>query len=124
MPQHPTDADIELVNREILARRAGAKLPAEGQQPGVDARAAADLSGLTANHFRAGIRPLTDPEVTEWVAAYRAQYQRYADSEIVTLMESRLAAALAADGRTLPPFAPAERLRILRLAAAKAGNGI
>jgi hypothetical protein len=36
---------------------------------------------------------------------------------IVTLMEKRLAAALAADGRTLPSLSSEERLRALRIAA-------
>jgi hypothetical protein len=72
--------------------------------------------------------PLTDNEVTEWVAAYRAGYQRYAHDPqgeaIIGLMEKRLAAALAADGKTLPSFTPAERLKALRLAAAaRTGNG-
>jgi len=64
----------------------------------------------------------------DWVRAYRAGYERFAHDPqgeaIITLMEKRLAAALEADGRTLPPFSAEERLRALRIAAAARGNGI
>ena len=125
-----TDADIEQVNQAILARRAERETaavkppkPVDGQQP----RMAVDLTGLTPNDFRAGMPALTDVETAEWVQAYRAGYQRFAHDPqgeaIITLMEKRLAKALAADGRTLPPMSPEEKLKALRSAAAKRGNG-
>jgi hypothetical protein len=129
-PRH-TDADIEAVNREILSRRAAREAaavkppePVDGQQP----RMAVDLTGLTPNDFRAGMPALSDAETAEWIQAYRAGYQRFAQDAhgeaIITLMEKKLAAALAADGRTLPPMSPDEKLKALRTAAAKRGNGI
>jgi hypothetical protein len=71
---------------------------------------------------------LSASETAEWIQAYRAGYSRFAHDPqgeaIITLMEKRLAAALEADGKKLPPFPPEERLRALRIAAAARGNGI
>jgi hypothetical protein len=129
-PRH-TDEDIAEVNRMILERRAErAKPPALEAQPTGEGqpRPAVDLSGLTANDFRAGMPSLSASETAEWIAAYRVGYQRFAHDPqgeaIITLMEKRLAKALAADGRTLPPMSPEEKLKALRTAAAKRGNGI
>jgi hypothetical protein len=71
-----TDVEIEEVNREILARRverAGIKpaSPAEGKLAQGEARPAVDLSGLTANHFRAGLPALSASAVAEMVETYR-----------------------------------------------------
>jgi hypothetical protein len=126
-----TDADIEQVNQAILARRAEREAaavkppePVDGQQP----RMAVDLTGLTANDFRPGMPALTDAETAEWIQAYRAGYSRFAHDPqgeaIITLMEKRLADALKADGKTLPPFYREDRLKALRIAAAARGNGI
>jgi hypothetical protein len=124
----PTDNDIEQMNRQILERRAerGAGIatkppaPSEGPQP----RPASDPK----NEFRAGLPPLSAAAIAEWIATYRAGYSRFAHDPqgeaIITLMEKRLAAALAADGRTLPPLSSEERLKALRIAAAARGNGI
>ena len=52
--------------------------------------------------------------------AWRATYNNYDNPEIVELMEAKLAAAFVADGWTLPPLSPADRLKLLRrLHAAK-----
>jgi hypothetical protein len=129
-PKH-TDEDIAEVNRMILERRAErATPPAQEAQPTGEGqpRPAVDLSGLTPNDFRPGMPALSEAETADWIATYRAGYQRFAHDPqgeaIITLMEKRLAAALEADGRKLPAFSPEERLRALRIAAAVRGNGI
>jgi hypothetical protein len=126
-PRH-TDEDIEAVNREILARRAERVAPAPAAQPsgGEQPRAPrqpSDFSGLDKNEFRGGMPALSEAETAAWIEAYRAGYERYATdpngAEIIKGMEARLAAALAADGVKLPPQSPDDRLKALRLAAAR-----
>jgi hypothetical protein len=63
--------------------------------------------------FETGPRRLTDQQVAEAAAAYRAQYAN-ADEELAKLMEAQLAAALTEDGYTVPPRPPADRLRELK----------
>jgi hypothetical protein len=132
-PRH-TDEDIEAVNSEILARRAGRAAPAPaaqpsgGEQPPAAQRRAVDLTGLSKNEFRSGMRDLSNEETAEWVRAYRASYALLAHDPqgeaIITLREKRLAAALAADGKVLSPMSTEEKLSALRKAAAARGNGI
>jgi len=131
-PRH-TDEDIEAVNSEILARRAGrAKPPAPAAQPSGEQppapRQPSDFTGLGKNEFRSGMPTLSEEETADWIAAYRAGYERFAHDPqgeaIITLMEKKLRAALEADGKKLPPFSREERLRVLRKAAAARGNGI
>jgi hypothetical protein len=127
MPQHPTDADIEEVNREILARRAEAKPPAPRPQPADEARPA-DISSMVKNDFRGGMPALDATAVAEMVETWRAGYSRFAldpnGEEIIRGLETKLAAALAADGVKLPPLSSTERLRALRVAAAMRANDI
>jgi hypothetical protein len=130
MKYHPGPEEIEQVNREILARRAErvgvAVNPTAGQQSATLSRQPSDFTGLTQNDFRQGMPALSDAETADWIAAYRAGYSRFAHDPqgeaIITLMEKRLATALEADGRKLPPFDPADRLRALRAAAAARAN--
>jgi hypothetical protein len=83
---------------------------------------------MTPNDFRGGLPALNDDQTNEMIAAYRARYTQLARDPqadaIIAGMEAKLAAALAADGKTLPVLSPAENLRLLRVGAAARGNGL
>jgi hypothetical protein len=63
--------------------------------------------------FETGNPRLTDYQVREMVAVWRARYGEY-DDELRAIQEQRLKAALQADGYTVPELPTGDRLRALK----------
>ncbi|MGC1889035.1 MAG: hypothetical protein WA709_23585 [Stellaceae bacterium] len=102
---------LRIRGERVLAQEAAAK--AEDQQRGeLIERHRADPNA-TRIEFETGTPRLTDQQVAEATAAYRAQYAS-CDEELAKLMEARLVAALCADGYKVPPMPAKDRLRELK----------
>ena len=119
----PTTADLMEMEREIMQRRGERADRAKAEAAKAEAEAAksrppADPAAQPTFVMGEPRRP--ESEVLSAAAAYRANYANY-DEEIAALMEARLVAALTADGYTVPPIPPEDRLKVLRQRAAK-GN--
>jgi hypothetical protein len=126
MAREPTEAELVQAEREIMEWRGqrviDARKAAEEAAKAPGARKLAELSGLKeADFLGAGPPELTARQIAETATAYRANYSRYDDPEIVALLEERLAAAFKADGYSLPPMPAEDRLKMLLRRAAK-GN--
>lgn len=117
--REPTLAEWAAEEQRLLRIR-GERVQAEEAAANVAAKQRAEMierhranPNATRVEFETGPRRLTDQQVADAAAAYRAPYAN-CDEELAKLMESRLAAALTADGYKVPPRSPADRLRELK----------
>jgi hypothetical protein len=114
--REPTRAELEAAELEIMIRRGervrAAEAAAKAETEAAKLRPSPDPS-QPQPIFETGPRRLTETQVRETAAAYRANYANY-DEELANLMEARLVAALQADGYAVPPQRPADRLRALK----------
>ena len=113
--REPTRAELEAVAREIMHRR-GKRILAE--EAAAKSRAEAERNRPPPDPtyvptFEMGPPRLTERQVQELAAAYRAAYANV-DEELRNLMEARLTSALSADGYKVPPMPAKDRLRELK----------
>jgi hypothetical protein len=114
--REPTRAEVEAAETAVLIRRGERLRAAEAA-----AKAEAEAVKLCPPPDRPQPQPifeteprrLTESQVQEAAAAYRANYAN-CDEELRNLMEARLTAALKADGYAVPPVPVADRLRALK----------
>ena len=114
--REPTRTELEAAEREIMTRRGdrvrAAEAAAKAEAEAAKLRPPPDQS-QPQPIFETERRRLTESEVQETAAAYRANYAN-CDEELRNLMEARLTAALRADGYAVPRMPAADRLRELK----------
>ena len=117
--REPTRPELEAAEREIMQRRGERILAAEAAAKQEAQQRAERIATLRADPaapritFETGTPRLTDHQVREFAASWRARYGEYSD-ELRALQEQRLKAALQADGYAVPPMPAADRLRELK----------
>ena len=117
--REPTRAELEAAEREIMKRRGERILAAEVAAKAEAQTKAERIAKLRADpttlrvRFDTGIPRLTDHQVAEVAAEWRARYGDY-DDELRAIQEQRLKAALQADGYTVPEMSAADRLSELK----------
>jgi hypothetical protein len=117
--REPTLAELAAEEQRLLRIR-GERIRAEEAAAKEEAQQRAErIAKLRADptaprvQFEMGTPRLTDQQVAETASAYRAQYANV-DEELAKLMETRLAAALTADGYKVPQMPAKDRLRELK----------
>jgi hypothetical protein len=117
--REPTIAELAAEEQRLLRIR-GERVQAEEAAAREEAKQRAEMierhradPNAPRVEFETGTPRLTEKQVAAAAAAYRAQYANV-DEELAKLMETRLAAALTADGYKVPQMPAKDRLRELK----------
>jgi hypothetical protein len=117
--REPTSAEWNAEEARLLKIR-GERVQAQEAAAGEEAKQRAEMierhradPNAPRVEFETGTPRLTDHQVGEMVAEWRARYGDY-DDELRAIQEQRLKAALQADGYAVPELPSADRLRELK----------